>query len=194
MSGQSNKDKQALRAEAKSRARRLAQADISEALTASFLERFRLDAPEAISGFAPLADEPNVMPLLANLHERGWTCCLPVVQSRNAPLVFRRWQPGDTLQRSEFGAREPDSTVQVVEPHILLVPLLAFTSTGERLGRGAGFYDRTLQALRTNGSILAVGVAYAEQRLAFLPTDAHDQRLDAVLTERGFEECGKAAP
>jgi 5-formyltetrahydrofolate cyclo-ligase len=72
-----------------------------------------------------------------------------------------------------------------VEPSVLIVPLLAFDARGYRLGYGGGFYDRTLEGLRARGPVLAVGFAFAAQEVAEVPTDATDQRLDAVVTERG---------
>jgi 5-formyltetrahydrofolate cyclo-ligase len=65
---------------------------------------------------------------------------------------------------------------------VLLVPLLAFDAEGYRLGYGGGFYDRTLAALQAR----AIGIAFAGQRVDFLPRDAHDYSLDAVLTEQGL--------
>ena len=73
-----------------------------------------------------------------------------------------------------------------LEPEWLLVPVLAFDRSGRRLGYGGGFYDRTLAALRATRSRVAVGVAYAGQEVAQVPSDVFDQRLDAVVTERGL--------
>ena len=67
-----------------------------------------------------------------------------------------------------------------------LAPLLAFDAEGHRLGYGGGYYDRTLEALRAQHSVLAIGVAYAGQEMAQLPREAHDHTLDAILTENGL--------
>ncbi len=74
------------------------------------------------------------------------------------------------------------------EPDLLLVPLLAFDRFGGRLGYGAGHYDRTLEHLRAKKPIIAVGLAFADQEIERVPMHDHDQRLDAVLTEREFIE------
>lgn len=71
-------------------------------------------------------------------------------------------------------------------PQLILVPLLAFTSQGERLGYGGGFYDRTLSQARATSEVFACGVAYAGQETPKLPTDEYDQRLDGMLTELDF--------
>ena len=71
-------------------------------------------------------------------------------------------------------------------PDFVLVPLLAFTPDGHRLGYGGGYYDRTLAALRAQKpEILAIGLAFAAQEVTHLPLDTNDQLLDWIVTERG---------
>ena len=65
------------------------------------------------------------------------------------------------------------------------MPGLAFTPDGYRLGYGGGFYDRTLEGLRSRGPVLAVGFAFAAQEMAEVPTEPTDQRLNALVTEMG---------
>jgi 5-formyltetrahydrofolate cyclo-ligase len=137
----------------------------------------------AVSGFWPIGSEVNVMPLLRALGDRGLDMALPVVPQRGKPLPFRRWRPDDPMDTGPFGIAEPQAAAPVIEPDILLVPLLAFDRAGGRLGYGGGYYDRTLAALRGRKRILAVGVAYAAQECALVPCDAFDAPLDWVLTE-----------
>ena len=63
------------------------------------------------------------------------------------------------------------------------MPLAAFDRRGHRIGYGAGHYDRTLARLRALKPIVAVGVAYGVAEIAAAPDEAHDQRLDYVLTD-----------
>ena len=70
------------------------------------------------------------------------------------------------------------------EPEILIVPLVAFDRQGGRLGYGGGFYDRTLELLRSKRATLAIGFAYAAQEVEELPLEPTDQPLDMVVTER----------
>jgi len=65
---------------------------------------------------------------------------------------------------------------------VILVPGLAFGRNGSRLGRGAGFYDRFLNA---HPHALRVGIAFSDQMLDALPEDPHDQRMDILLTDAG---------
>jgi 5-formyltetrahydrofolate cyclo-ligase len=70
----------------------------------------------------------------------------------------------------------------------VLAPVLAFDGRGARLGQGAGLFDRTLTRLRATGNPFVLGLAYAGQRVDSLPTEPHDEPLDAVLTECGYLE------
>ena len=145
-------------------------------------------ARQVVSGFWPIRDEINITPLLIQLHEAGLTCALPIVETRQAPLVFRQWQPGDLLQKSSFGLHQPLAEATSVTPQILIVPLLAFDQEGMRLGWGGGYYDRTLAQLRVSSGVIAVGVGYSAQQVDKLPSGPHDQRLDYMMTPEGIIE------
>lgn len=146
----------------------------------------RLKTPgTVISAYWPLGDEVDPRPLLLALAARGQALALPAIRAAGAPLDFRAWRPGDALQAAGFGTREPLTEAPLVQPDLLLVPLLAFDSQGYRLGYGGGFYDRSLALLRRTGDILAVGLAYAAQQVAAVPREATDQPLDLVVTEAG---------
>ncbi len=138
-----------------------------------------------IAGYAPIGDELNIWPLLKQLHKDGHAVALPVVINADQPLQFRSWHPDSDMQKDRFGVSFP-SGGPFVRPGLIFVPLLGFTSRGERLGYGGGYYDRTLAHLRESGEVFACGVAYAGQEEAELPTDAHDAKLDGILTENGF--------
>jgi 5-formyltetrahydrofolate cyclo-ligase len=77
----------------------------------------------------------------------------------------------------------------VLEPDVVLVPLLAFDAQGFRLGYGGGFYDRTLARLRAIKPVVAVGVAYDELKVDAVPHRSYDERLDWVLTPSGPQRC-----
>lgn len=140
-----------------------------------------------IGGYWPLENEMDIRPLLTALSEAGFSISLPRVETKATPLIFRHWEPLDSLRRGVYGVREPSSDKLIAEPTFLLLPLLAFTPGGKRLGYGGGYYDRTLEAMRRKGDVFACGVAYAGQETDDLPTDAHDQPLDGILTEAYFK-------
>ncbi|GGE06374.1 hypothetical protein GCM10011529_10920 [Polymorphobacter glacialis] len=89
------------------------------------------------------------------------------------------------------GIPEPPSGLPQVIPTIVLVPLLAATPAGLRLGQGAGYYDRALAALRAAGPVLAIGLAHEVQLADWLPADSWDQPLDFVATPRRLVNCAR---
>jgi 5-formyltetrahydrofolate cyclo-ligase len=136
-----------------------------------------------VSGFSPLKTEINPLPLMRKLAAAGATLALPVVQGRGKPLIMRAFTFGDALASGQWGIREPKPDAAEVAPDILLVPLLAFDRSGQRIGYGAGYYDMTITALRVRKPVAAVGIAYAEQEVVEVPSTPRDARLDLVLTE-----------
>jgi len=184
-----DESKRLLRAEALAR-RRAAHLSGAAAASESVLRLFigeMAPAPDAVvAGYWPMGDELDVRPLLERLAADGRAVALPVVAAKGQPLEFRRWRPGDLLEAGAHGTRHPLAAAAAVEPDLVLVPLLAFDDGGWRLGYGGGYYDRTLALLRARKPVVAVGVGYAAQRVAAVPRDGRDQRLDWMMTERGL--------
>lgn len=139
-----------------------------------------------VSGFVAIGEEIDPLPLMLRLAGEGYALALPVMQSSRAPLLFRRWQPGDPTTEKAWGIREPLPAAPEVVPDVLLVPLLAFDAEGHRLGYGGGYYDRTLAAMRARRTIVAIGLAHDEQEVPAVPRLDFDQRLDWVLTPSGL--------
>ena len=137
-----------------------------------------------VSGFSPLKSEINPVPLLRRLGDGGAGLALPVVAGKGKPLIMRAWAFGEPLDSGVWGIREPKPEAPEVAPDILLVPLLAFDRSGNRVGYGAGYYDMTIAKLRALKSVTAVGIAFAAQEIASVPVTPRDARLDLVLTER----------
>jgi 5-formyltetrahydrofolate cyclo-ligase len=144
---------------------------------------------DVVSGFASMADELDAMPLLRRLAADGWRLALPLVEGKGKPLQFRAWTPGDAMDSGVWGIAEPKADKAVLEPDVLLVPLLAFDAEGWRLGYGGGFYDRTLRLLRSRKPVIAVGLAFDAQRVDAVPHLDYDERLDWVLTPSGAIRC-----
>jgi len=136
-----------------------------------------------VSAYMPVRDELDPRPLLQALVARGMVAAMPCVVGVGTPLLFRQWNTGAALVPRTFGLWEPAADAPVVEPDLLLVPLLAFDRGGHRLGYGRGYYDRTLASLRAQRRIVAVGLAFAAQAMLSLPAGDHDQRLDWIVTE-----------
>lgn len=125
----------------------------------------------------------------------GQAWCLPMVQA-DGGLRFGPWRAGDPVRHNRFGIPEPAlEAASTLDPQVLswvLVPLLGFDAAGQRLGMGAGYYDRAFAFRREGGGPRLVGVGYGWQALAEpLEAQPWDVPLDAVVTERGFHAFGR---
>ena len=164
-----------------------ARPEAGERLGDHFAPNWRPRAGMVVAGYHPLPHEIDPGPLMASFAAAGAQLCLPVVQGRDRPLVFRCWRAGDTLEARAFGVKEPTDRAPETVPDLVLVPLVGVDRQGVRLGFGAGYYDRTLARLRKAGEVRVVGLAYPEQCVDRLPCEDHDQRLDALVTDEGWQ-------
>lgn len=149
--------------------------------------RFPEPAGKVAALYHGLGSELSPLLLADHLREAGWTLALPAVEDVEAArMVFRAWSPGEPLVPDAIGLRGPTAGRPTLEPDLVIAPLLAFQRDGTRLGQGGGYYDRALQALRARKPVFVLGVAYSGQQTANLPHEPHDQRLDAILTEKEY--------
>ena len=127
---------------------------------------------------------------MADLHEAGVTVALPVVETRAAPLAFRRWTPETRMVRGDWNIPVPPPDAPVVTPDIALAPVIGWTEDRYRLGYGGGYFDRTLAALDPKPFVIGIGTNAA--RLTTIHPQPHDIRLELILTERGLLVAGEA--
>ncbi len=166
------------------------QADAARAAMSHFLEAVALPDGAVVAGYWPIRDELDCKPLLAHLMDSGQPVCLPVVVGEEQPLEMRLWEVGAPLYPSGFGTLAPPETAPLVEPDVVLVPLLGYDRSGTRLGYGGGYYDRTLA--RFGKRPMLVGFAYTAQELEAIPRATHDVTLDALVTEAGVRFFGES--
>jgi 5-formyltetrahydrofolate cyclo-ligase len=142
----------------------------------------QLQSAHTILFFAPLADELDVWPLLEKLLPAKKICALPAFDAALQYYSARRVKNLETdIFTGKFGVSEPLAeceTVPLDRFDLVLVPGMAFDRTGNRLGRGRGFYDRILGA----ASGVKCGVAYDFQLLEKIPVEAHDAKVDFIFT------------
>jgi 5-formyltetrahydrofolate cyclo-ligase len=183
--------KAALRVRLRGLRRRLA-AEIPDAAlrAAERLPLERLPPFEVFSLYHAMGSEMDPRPLLALLGHRGARAALPAAGARDEPMGFRLWDPALRLEPDAFGVPAPPAIVPSVEPDLVVAPLLGFDRQGRRLGQGSGHYDRALACLRARRSVFVIGLAFSGQEVVQLPAEAHDQRLDAILTETDYIEVG----
>jgi 5-formyltetrahydrofolate cyclo-ligase len=188
MTGTIPVDKTLLRHEALARRDAMGTAErIEKSLAmADFADRIEFEPGTILSGFLPIRSEPDLRPLMAALRDRGARLCLPVVLDRET-IVFRDFVRGAELVQTGFGTVGPDASAEVLDPAIMLVPLSGFDPAGNRLGYGAGHYDRAIARLRQAGKpVRLIGTAFEVQRIEAIPAEPHDVPLDELLTESGL--------
>lgn len=129
--------------------------------------------------------EVDLSPVIDELYSRGVKLVAPRIEG--SEMRFLPFNPSETHSQNQWGIREPKigAHVDETEMSVALVPLVAFTDEGNRLGRGKGFYDRYFNGDET----LLIGIGHELQRVESMETKAWDRRLDAVVTERGWRIC-----
>ncbi len=137
-----------------------------------------------ISGYSPIRNEIDPVPLMQKLALQGAQLALPTVTARGKSLIFRAWLPGDRLTLGMLGIPEPSPAAAEVVPNVMLVPLAAFDRSGHRIGYGAGHYDFTFAHLRKHKAVIGIGLAFAAQEIDGVPALSHDVPLEYVLTEK----------
>lgn len=136
-----------------------------------------------VTAYASYGTEPDTTALIARLREAGVEVLLPRVEGEALAWGLA----DDPAEDSKMGIREPQGTVSLLPLQALLIPALAVTVRGDRLGKGGGFYDRLLQAL--DGQVPVAAIVRDQDVLATLPVDAHDQRVHAVITPTRILRC-----
>jgi len=182
----SSPDKSALRRRLRAELAGLAPGAVarrSEAVLAALVPEI---ARGTVLAYAPLPREVQLDPVLVTLATEG-RLVLPRVVGEE--LSLHRVADIAGLRRGSLGIREPGADCPRVEPgdiEVVLVPGLAFGRDGTRLGRGGGYFDRLLPRLRAR----RVGACFALQLFDTVPTEPHDARVDAVVTEEGCLRVG----
>ena len=136
-----------------------------------------------VSVFHEMTDEIPASNYARWFAERGHRIALPWLAARGGELLFREWAnpfSEDDLVPDPYQALQPPVGAALLVPDVMFCPLLGFTSSGGRIGYGAGFYDRWLEAHRP---ALAIGLGWDCQLDENIPIEPHDQPLDLVVTQ-----------
>lgn len=160
--------------------------EAAQAIIPHFSNRMALPGHSCISGFWPIRSEIDPRPLMQQLEARGMSLCLPAILDAQT-IEFRAMSFGDALVETGYGTMGPSADAPVVDPDIMLIPLAAFDRSGNRIGYGAGYYDRAIAALhQKNKHPMLIGVAFEAQRVDHIAHEPHDVALNYVLTETGL--------
>jgi 5-formyltetrahydrofolate cyclo-ligase len=155
------------------------------------LNRYRLS--QHIAFYLSFDGEINPESILLHAHQAGKKCYLPTLHPRQiGTLSFFAYTPGDPVVVNRFGILEPEidpnqPSFPAWQLEIVFTPLVAFDEKRNRLGMGKGFYDRTFAFLNDTSAHkpYLIGLAYQMQRVECLNFEAHDVRLDTIITEDG---------
>ncbi|RJO76389.1 5-formyltetrahydrofolate cyclo-ligase [Nocardia panacis] len=145
-----------------------------------------LNAHKWVCAYMPVGAEPGSIAMLDALRAVGARVLLPITAAAG-PLLWAEYTDRDSLQRARFGLLEPTGATlpaaAIGWAELVLVPAMAVDRRGVRLGRGAGYYDRTLTAAREDARLVAV--VRDEELVERLPEEPHDQRMGWAMTPFG---------
>lgn len=184
--------KQALRR--RLRAQRRARADAETAAASLAIASAAalapwIEAARCLAAYVASDGEPDLAAILGRARTNGATILLPRRRADGDLDLVVQAGDGPALVRSADGILEPPGAAadlaRLAAPAVLLTPAVALDAHGGRLGRGGGAYDRLIARLRPRGWRI-VGVCHEAEVVGRLPLEAHDQAMDAILTEAGF--------
>ena len=147
------------------------------------------NAVKEVGLYYPIFNEISPLVFIKYFKDNNITTALPVVDSNSNSMVFKKWFKKETLQKSHIGTYEPLRTNKTIFPQIIVVPMLMFDRKLNRLGYGAGYYDKLISTLKRyfdkkQKNFITIGLAYSEQETKTIPYESHDQRLDFIVTEK----------
>ena len=172
-------EKKELRREMKRQTLALTESEVkrqSEAAMKILLQQVEFRRPSMVALFAPLADEIQLLPLVEKL-----SCRVVLPRVEGDDMEFYDYD-SRAMQIGSFGIVEPQGVepVEAEQIDLMVVPGVAFTAAGDRLGRGKGYYDRYLS--REGFRAFCVGVCYEHQVVESLPVEPHDKAMDEVVS------------
>jgi len=135
-----------------------------------------------VGGYYPYNYEIDTLEILKKLEKLKFEISLPKIK-KNSQMNFFLWSTKDPLTINEYGIPEPISN-KVIQPCILLVPMVAFDKNLNRIGYGGGFYDRYIKKIKKNKKIITIGLAYSFQKVEKVKINKHDIKLDFILTNK----------
>ena len=147
----------------------------------SFLKINKLKSKN-IGGYFPSNFEIDDLKILEMMEKKNFNISLPVIKENNQ-MNFLKWSKNDPLKINKFGIPEPISS-KIINPDILLVPLVSFDGKLNRLGYGGGFYDRYIEKIEKVKKVIKIGLAFSYQKIKKVPTNKFDKRLDFIITEK----------
>ena len=139
-----------------------------------------------IAIYLSVGSEAPTANLIEFLHERGFALCLPRIdESIEGHMDFCAWEPGQPLVPGSLRIPQPGPDAPIVEPDVIFTPLVSFDTDLNRMGNGAGYYDRAFARLPGRKRI---GLAWSSQMVDALPVQPWDIPLHMIITEQSIIE------
>jgi len=137
---------------------------------------------KSIGGYYPSNYEIDDLDILDLLEKKKFKVSLPIIKKDNQ-MNFYSWSRNNPLKINKFGIPEPVSS-KILYPDILLVPLVAYDSSLNRLGYGGGYYDRYIEKIEKIKKVTKIGLAFSFQKISSIPINQYDKKLDFIVTEK----------
>ncbi len=163
-----------------------------EAIRQSILSSRAWRRADTVLLYAPLAGEPDLIPLVKEARRAGKQVAFPRCDTETGSMTFHILETGKKLFPGAYGIPEPTADYPLLSPSprtLCLIPALSLDPHGNRLGWGKGYYDRFL----TGFEGVKAGVVHRDMMLSQLPTDDGDVPVDLIFTDRGERSCGTPA-
>jgi 5-formyltetrahydrofolate cyclo-ligase len=166
--------------------------DLSKGICSSLLGMLNGCSPVMVYVSKP--PEVNTDSLISALIAKGGRVIVPIIERETVSLRLSYLEDPSVLVESTFHVPEPIGSEIPARPEevtVAVIPVLGFDRYGNRLGYGAGYYDRFLEK---NPNITRIGLAFACQEIPVIPCDANDVKIDIIVTENGVFRCGGDPP
>ena len=137
---------------------------------------------KSIGGYFPVNYEIDDLEILKKLEKKKYKICLPVVK-KNFDMDFYNFSFDDPLIVNKYGIPEPQKK-NIIYPDIILIPMVGFDKSLNRLGYGGGYYDRVIEKYMKKKKILKIGLAFSAQKITDLPVSKYDKKMDYIITEK----------
>ncbi len=135
-----------------------------------------------IGGYYPVNHEVDDLKILKRFEKKNIKIAFPIIK-KNFKMCFIQCSTNSPFVINQYGIPEPRKG-KIVQPDIILVPIVAFDRNLNRLGYGAGFYDRFIYLLKKRKKIITIGLAFDFQEVYLIPVSKYDQKLDYIITNK----------
>lgn len=168
---------------------------LSSEITGRLVELSSVKEARTISTYLEIGSEVRTRGFVEWALGSGKRVIVPVVDRASKRLVFSELKAASELERGSYGIPEPKREfrrpVALERSDVVLVPGVAWDQRGFRIGYGAGFYDRSMNSLRTH--VMAIGLAYEFQFVSDIPRSRYDRRVDRIVTEKRVIDTDKSS-